>query len=210
MPKTKLSLYTVPHTGAHFTIELLKRLGIEHASGTGFFHIHSPQVIIDDWSAGGWYTISNTNCIVTARDPILTGIRYIYNNQPVSQVTNNWISFLESLDHLSNYFVLDVGCREEDRLQHLRDLAVFVGKNPNTPIIEEYAAGWKPLNKSNNEMKQRYLETGELPKTQIYRAPQPGIQYPREDQYVDNVLEIDWSALDDAVAWYKSLPTNDA
>jgi hypothetical protein len=75
--------------------------------------------------------------------------------------------------------------------------------------IVEYANNWKPLNVTDNPDKQRYLEEGILPETQVVNIHRKLV--PRRET-VENTLtkEIDWSAFDDAVAWYKSLPTNDA
>ena len=199
--KTKTSLFTVPHTGTHFAIEFLKCLGIEHASGTGFFSIHPKRTRITDWENGGWFTIANTNCVVTARDPYLTHIRYIHNNHDVSDNVKSWDCMINALPHLRSYKILDIGCRVEDRYDHLCEIAEFVGVYPKAyrELIEVYADAWMPLNDSENEIKKQYLETNSLPTTQTLELPSGDTK--------EN--EIDWSELDFAIDWYKTLPTND-
>ena len=220
---SKLALFTVPHTGTHFAIGFMKELGIEHGRRTpldcpdprpsGFFHCHAPGCSIEEWNNGNRETIfSSTKCLVTARDPYLTGIRYIHNNQPAYLIVRHWNSFLQSLDMLPEYFVLDVGCRKEDRIQHLRDAAKFLGKDTSRyeSAIEEYANKWIPLNVTNNGIKQAYLKTGELPKIQERKLSRDGSKILPKGEFIQTTLEIDWSEFDGAVAWYKSLPTNDA
>jgi len=187
-------------------------LGIKHLSGAGFFHCHSPSCAIEEWNNGNREIIFSTKCLVTARDPYLTGIRHIHNNQPVFLAARHWNSFLQSLDMLQKHFILDVGCREKDRVQHLRDAAEFLGKDPSQfeEAIEAYANNWVPLNVTNNEIKQHYIETGELPKIQTRKLPRDGSKILPKGEFIETILKIDWSAFDDAVAWYKSLPTNDA
>lgn len=197
--ETKISLFTVPHTGTHFAIEFLKLLGIEHKAGTGFFHIHAPQKRITDWSNGGWHTISHTKCVVTARDPILTAIRYIHNNNYVSNVAKHWDTFLNALEHLNSYAVLNIGCAKDQRFDHLCDIAEFVGKDPAAyeNIIAIYADAWEPRNISDNEIKQEYLDSGGLPTRQI-------LQNKEKTWYED----IDWDALNPAIEWYNNFSAN--
>ena len=108
-------------------------------------------------------------------------------------------------------FILDMGCREEDRVEHLCDFVRHIGKDPDEYMddILEYADGWKPLNTSNSVEKRKYLELGQLPETQILNIHRKLV--PRRET-VETTLtkKIDWTAFDNAVAWYKSLPTNDA
>lgn len=206
---TKPSLLTVTHTGTHFAIAFLELLGIPHNAGKNYTHIHaSPE--LDSHMKERFEELIGTKCIVTARDPILSGLRYIHNRAPVTQIAGCWNVFLEVLPWM-DAFVLDVGCRESDRVEHLCDFARHVGKDPDEYMdaIVEYAEAWKPLNVTHNVEKRRYLEQGILPKEQVINIHRKLV--PRRET-VETTLtkEIDWSAFDDAVAWYKSLPTNDA
>lgn len=182
-------MITVPHTGTHFAIKFLEILDLPHNVGKGinYNHHHAIPEITPHMKLL-YETCIGTKCIVTARDPILNAIRYMTNGQPLTQASNTWKVFLEILPWMNDVFVLDIGCREEDRADHLYDLARFIDKNPNEYMdsIKSYANDWKPLNTSDSPEKSRYIEYGELPKG------------------------VDWSAFDEAVEWYKSLPTNDA
>ena len=206
---SKLSLLTVTHTGTHFAIAFLELLDIPHNAGRNYTHHHAAPDLTPSM-VERYENMMNTKCIVTARDPILSGLRYIHNSAPVTQIAGCWDVFLEVLPWM-DAFVLDVGCRESDRVQHLCDCARHVGKDPDDYMdaIVEYANNWKPLNVTDNPDKQRYLEEGILPETQVVNIHRKLV--PRRET-VENTLtkEIDWSAFDDAVAWYKSLPTNDA
>lgn len=108
-------------------------------------------------------------------------------------------------------FIVDVGCREADRVEHLCDFARHVGKDPDDYMdaIVEYANAWKPLNVTDNPIKQAYLKDGTLPETQVLNIKRKLV--PRRET-VETTLtkKINWAAFDDAIAWYKSLPTNDA
>lgn len=133
-----------------------------------------------------WDEFSKLKCIVTARDPYLCGLRFISNGQTLEECAYHWDKFFdtyESIDH----FILDIGVREEDRLEHLCQVADFIGVWPNKykAAIREYANGWIPVKGTSNEHKKRYIESGILP------------------------TNYDWQILDRAVAWYKNLPTND-
>jgi hypothetical protein len=206
---TELSMITVPHTGTHFAIEFLEILDIPHNAGRNYTHLHSAPELTPHMKERYEQQIG-TKCIVTARDPILSGLRYMHNRTRVSQAAETWDVFLEILPWM-DAFVLDVGCRESDRLQHLLDCACHAGKDPDDYMdaIVEYAENWKPLNATTNPEKKQYLENGILPKKQVIRAARKVV--PRRESIEDDyTLTIDWSAFDDAVDWYKSLPTNDA
>ncbi len=205
----ELSLLTVTHTGTNFAIAFLELLGIPHNAGRNYTHIHASPELSPSMEKR-YKELVGTKCIVTARDPLLSGIRYIHNGAKVSQIAGCWEVFLEILPWM-DAFILDVGCREEDRVEHLCDLARHVGKDPEEYMdaIVEYADNWKPLNVTDNEDKQRYLESGVLPEKQVIHIHRKLV--PRRET-VETTLtkKIDWAAFDDAVAWYKSLPTNDA
>ena len=199
------ALFTVPHTGTHFIIDYMTLLDMPQSSRDGFIHLHTPQKIISNWNSGIWATIANTPCIITARDPYLTAIRYIHDDHPVSQIIDHWVSFLDALPHL-NSFVLDIGCRPENRLQHLIDAAIFLGRDPieYADKIQIYANKWTARNVSNNKIKHNYLQMGMLPNTQNRSSKLLG-----SNTHIKTQDVINWSLLDPAVAWYRSLPTND-
>jgi len=204
-----LSMLTVTHTGTHFAMAFLELLGIPHNAGRGYTHHHAAPELTPHMKER-YEQLIGTKCIVTARDPILSGIRYIHNGTSVQQVADCWDVFLEVLPWM-DAFILDMGCREEDRVEHLCDFVRHIGKDPDEYMddILEYADGWKPLNTSNSVEKRKYLELGQLPETQILNIHRKLV--PRRET-VETTLtkKIDWTAFDNAVAWYKSLPTNDA
>ncbi len=129
--------------------------------------------------------------LITVRDPYLSAIRFIYSNQSIESCAEMWNESIDALPFV-DHFLYDVGCREEDRITHTADMFEFCQRTM-TPEIEKYVSEWKPLNTSENydgdltvkDFKANYLKDGSLP-----------------DGY-------NWSLLDDAVAWYKGLPTND-
>lgn len=189
-----ISLVTVPHTGTHFAIELLKTVGLEHRSGSkgikhnttfNFFHVHWPHDIMVDWTEAVRNKVHTDKVIITARDPILTGIRYISSGKPITEIAKHWNAFLE-YEADFDYFALDVGCLEEKRYEHVCNALRYIEVDP-VPFADDlkaYADAWTPLNSKDSDIKQHYLKTEELP-----------------DGH-------NWSIFDEAVAWYKNLPTN--
>lgn len=184
MIEYKFTLYTVPHTGAHFTVDLLNIVGL------------TPK----DYPTMHWQTHAkplptSPKFLLTARDPYLVGLRYILKGNSIETLAHQWarqITNLYNIDH----FVLDIGCREADRLTHVCDALNFLDIDPDPCMVRlrPYVNAWKPLNSTEESVggvvgaeknKEQYLLTGKLPQ------------------------EYDWSILDDAVQWYKSLPTND-
>jgi hypothetical protein len=167
-------LANVPHTGSIFTIKLLEVAG----------HVHSKNYMHWHWRVNSLALPQAPRILMTARDPYLSAIRTLTDNDPFDDICARWYSFIECKDFIDQYFVLDIGCREADRLEHVRNALDFCGITMTDKVVD-YVAAWKPENTSESLAKQEYLETGKLP-----------------DGY-------DWSRLDDAVAWYKSLPSND-
>ncbi len=88
----------------------------------------------------------------------------------------------------ANYFIFDIGCQEENRLNHALEAIRFIGIVDETQCrhdIIPYVEKWEPINESHSEYKTEYLETGKLPN------------------------EYDWNLLNEAVEWYKALTTNE-
>jgi hypothetical protein len=149
-----------------------------------FTHTHAGYE--DRFTKEEWNDFSSHKCIVTARDPYLCAIRFLHNGQTVEECASHWNIFLNTYEDFSP-FILDVGTREGDRLEHLYETANFIDECPDKyeKDIREYADAWIPVKGSNSEMKQQYLEYGTLP------------------------ANHSWQLLDEAVEWYRSLPTND-
>ena len=176
-------LATVPHTGTVFAEGMLRTVG-QVGSAVKQWH----------WKADSLALPSEPRVLVTARDPYLSVIRFLYSGEPFESACSIWNTFLECKDFV-DHFVLDVGCRKEDRFDHLCAALDFceVDYSAYTDALVSYADEWKPANtseeyagdQSRKHFRTEYLETGKLP-----------------DGY-------DWDKLDAAVAWYKSLPTND-
>lgn len=205
----RITLYTIPHTGTHFASKFFNTLGIAELKEVDplnrnrgvlrpimqehnhWWRCHAAQGPSgDDAAFARSMFISAKKLVVTARDPYLSAIRYFSpGRRPMSKLLHRWNRFLHVLENAKYpYFVLDIGCREKDRYAHLLDLAEFLDIPYEKSVVEEYASNWKPENASNTGAKQKYLQTGTLPN-----------------------LECDgsWNMLDEAVEWYKSLPTND-
>ena len=179
-------LCTVPHTGAHFALDLLRNVEMQNV-----LHHHwrtQPKALPQ----------RSSKFLITARDPYLTALRYIYNGDSMENVAKSWevcIGNLYNIDH----FIIDIGCREEDRLEHICDAVKFLDISPDQYMteLESFANEWKPLNTTEEAAarglgvggaennKAIYLETGKLPNGH------------------------DWDTLTDAFDWYRSLPTND-
>jgi hypothetical protein len=175
------TLATVPHTGAVFTIGLLEAAG--QTQGIDFKHWH--------WKSKVLALPEQPRALVTARNPHLSVIRTLYEGELFEPACNTWNNFIECLDFI-DYFALDIGCREENRIDHVREALDFCELECNDAVIE-YVSEWSPQNTSKERhgveayehFRTDYLETGKLP-----------------DGY-------DWQRLDNAIGWYKSLPTND-
>jgi hypothetical protein len=180
----KVGIYTVPHTGTNFVMRYLDCLGLypEAVSAPRNYHQRHAGYTIKDWDS-----FSKLKCIVTARDPYLSAIRFLRDDKPnaVEQCAEHWNVFFDTYRTL-DHFIVDLAIRDEERLEHLIQAAEFVGIDTTQHIdnIEGYADSWQPANSRNSGMKTRYIETGELPEGH------------------------NWSLLDDAVNWYAALPTN--
>jgi len=125
--------------------------------------------------------------VVTARDPYLSAIRWIsLTSNTVQDMYYAWNYFFDVLDK-KEYFIVDIGCREQDRAQHICDLAQFINVEYDMERVEDFALAWKPEYSSNTSAKQSYLGSGNLPPAKTGT----------------------WSMLDDAVKWYANLKTND-
>lgn len=198
----RITVYTVPHTGTHFATKFLDTLGIERSrqykpfplsSKTHWWRCHAAQGPSGDCAehdVADSAIIPAAKLVVTARDPYLSAIRYFGpGRRPMAKLKYRWDTFLSVLEERKKpYFILDIGCREKDRYQHLLDLAEYTGVSYDEDVVRKYADSWKPENATDTSAKAAYLANGVLPE-----------------------LECDgtWSMLDDAVAWYKTLPTND-
>lgn len=191
MPASKytLCIITVPHTGTHFAEQLLDQIGL-HSLDKVYMGKH--------WDPYPSILPEEPKLLITARDPYLTALRYIANGdliEPVALAFDNCISNLYNVD----YYLLDIGCREADRLKHACDLARFLDIDPDLHMekLVPFVKAWKPVHTTEEEAargmlaegtehnKAKYLESGKLPEG------------------------YDWSVLDNAVEWYKSLSTND-
>lgn len=187
---TPIVLHTVPHTGTHFVEAAFETMGLER--GKDYCRAHAPRVhkkAMYPAQAHQLYTaLTAQKLVVTARDPYLSAIRWVTAapNRTVLQMSFAWDHFFDTLSR-KEYFIVDIGCREQDRIQHLYDLGGFLGVDYDEQQISKFAEAWKPEYSSNTDAKQQYLKTGALPHTNLGK----------------------WSLLDEAVAWYKSLPTND-
>ena len=184
----EFTILTVQHTGTTFTIRLLNRLGIKmpqwrqvHAQPTKMSA--RMKTIFDHYVYP-----ENRPLIVTARDPYLSSLRILKDpGISIENVADHWNTFLDIIETRS-HFVVDIACRKKDRLVHLQEMLAFIDASDyDNKIVTNYAENWVPVNSAprNRETRDHYIETGELP-----------------EQY-------DWSHLDRAVEWYKSLPTND-
>jgi hypothetical protein len=128
----------------------------------------------------------------------LSALRSIYNGEQIEAAAKSWNTCLTNLYNVDHY-IIDIGCRKEDRLDHICGAIKFIDMNPDQYMekLQPYVNSWTPVYTTEESIarghgvdceknnKSIYLETGELP-----------------DGH-------DWSLLDKAVEWYKLLPTND-
>lgn len=144
------------------------------------------------WKGDGTTWLPGIPLLITVRDPYLSAIRFIYAGQSIESCAEMWNESIDALPFV-DHFLFDIGCREEDRMAHTADMLEFCQRTM-TPEVEKYISAWKPVNSSEEynrgiesakDFKSNYLKDGTLP-----------------DGY-------DWSLFDNAVAWYKGLPTND-
>lgn len=179
----EFTVFTVIHTGTNFIQTFFNELGFEWK----FYRLHSPPTVVLDGVIRD--KLNSGPVVVTARDPYLSAFHYLslYNNaeKGIKELDLQWNMFLNILPTI-NYYVVDVDCTQENRHSQLSGAIQHIGYNPADfePKIKDYASNWKPLNSTKNKMKLEYFETGKLPKGH------------------------DWSVLDEAVDWYKNLPTN--
>lgn len=184
-------LYTVPHTGTNFVAKFLDEIGLD--PGNDFWRIHAYRIPDDEVSAGQLMmeqkVLDADKAIVTARDPYLSAIRYFHQSSRANLIHLNWswgrfFNVINSRD----YYLVDIGCRKEDRLEMMNGLLSYLGYECDADIVEKFVSEWKPENSSDSKAKQDYLENGTLPAL--------------------NASET-WDLLSDAVEWYKDLPLND-
>jgi hypothetical protein len=187
-----LFFLTVRHTGTRFGFKFLSSIGLN--SGSGYFHLHVSGAMKRDMTPESTHGyLLKEKVLVMARDPLLGALRVSGQMANVKSSQNNvdgiaseWNSFIDLLPNI-NHHIIDIGCPEAMRYEHLCDAARFVGVDPDRwSDLKQYAENWTPtgVNTENHEIKARYLENGTLPS------------------------QIDYSGLDRAVAWYKNLPTN--
>ena len=179
-----MCLMTVPHTGANFAVGLLSHLDLQYQ-----------KYNITHWKTRPSMLPPEPKLLITARDPYLVALRYISKGNPIEHAA---LSFDNCIANLYNvdYHILDIGCRKEDRLEHVNSIAKFLDTTPDIGT-HKFVEAWTPVNTTEEQIlrgrvaggtendKARYLENGVLPK------------------------DHDWSILDNAVDWYKSLSTND-
>jgi len=183
-----ICLMTVPHTGAHFVTDLLETVGL---------------LLPNEYTTAHWPTYSKSlppesKFLITVRDPYLSALRYLYNGYPIEDAAKSWNICLANLYNVDHY-IIDIGCRKEDRLEHICSAIKFINMNPDNYMekLQPYVDLWTPIHTTEESIargrgvdceknnKSIYLETGGLPNGH------------------------DWSLLDNAVEWYKALPTND-
>lgn len=178
-------LATVPHTGAHFVVDLLRIVGVRN-----LLHWH--------WRVRPRALPQQSKFLITARDPYLTALRYIHNGDSMEDVAKTWKTCISNLYNIDHY-IIDMACRKEDRLEHIYNAMRFIDIDPipYTTELDSFINAWKPVHTTEEMIvrghgvegtennKAIYLETGELPEG------------------------YDWSTLDEAFEWYKSLSTND-
>ena len=184
-------IYTVPHTGTNFAGKFLTEIGIE--KDTGWWRLHASRIHPDEMTGGQRFMEDIARDIPflvgTARDPYLTTISYFGRSRHANISLSQWsflnfFNMIESRDH----FILDIGCREADRYEHLCDLADYLKVTYDADVVKAFAERWEPENVSDNHAKDAYIADGTLPR--------PG-------------AGESWDLLNDAVEWYKSLLTND-
>jgi hypothetical protein len=141
---------------------------------------------LDGNIAEDWDKIMQTKVLITARDPYLSAIRSIKTGQenPVAFIADAWNVCFTAMDEM-NYFIFDIGCSKQVRLNHAQDAIKFIGIDVDLDRIDNYIDNWTPENVSVSEHKTKYLETGKLPSG------------------------YDWTILDAAVNWYKALTTHE-
>ena len=178
-------LITVPFTGTHFMKALLEVTDANKNmwSTTYVPHAHWLDASIEE----NWDKIIQTKLIITARDPYLSAIRNIKPPQenPIEFIADAWNVCFKAMKE-SNYFIFDIGCQEENRLNHALDVIRFIGIDEiqYEQHINLYIEKWEALSVTDSEYKTKYLETGELPEG------------------------YDWGLLDTVVDWYKRLTTH--
>lgn len=187
-------LFTVPHTGTNFVIKFFEAanspLKVQKDSRR-----HAPRINPESLDKSPTHAKAVRNAkaapslIVTARDPYLSAIRWIKPpSRSVFEMSFAWGHFFDVLESRNgNYFIIDIGCREADRVQHLCDAAEYIGADYDINELTQFAKDWKPENSSDTGAKKDYLANGQLP------DPRYGT----------------WDMLDEAVAWYANLKTND-
>jgi hypothetical protein len=194
----KFSLITVPHTGTHFMKQLFIEAGImldleivdspleDCLTDTYYWHLHT---LHEDKTMADRVLADGRKIIVTARDPYLSAFHYLDaadshdglwcgQNDKIEELARHW-------DHLMTIakkgaFIFDIGCKEEQRQKQATDILEFIGLDCD---IKKYISDWKPRNSRDTENKRNYLEHNTLP-------------------------DFNWRPLEDAVKWYRELPTN--
>lgn len=180
-------LLTVPFTGTHFVQGLLQTVS---ASGDPSSRTYVPdQHWTDSLTSLEWNKVKQTKVLITARNPYLSALRNIKIRleNPIEAKAAEWKTCINSLPEL-DYFIIDIGCPKENRLEHALNAFRFIGTNPEQymHLIVPYVENWIPQNESTSIYKTKYLETGELPEG------------------------YDWNLLNEAVEWYNKLLTNKA
>ena len=190
---TDMNIYiiTVRHTGTHFGFNFLTNLGKK--SGQDYFHAH----VSDAYDMDDRYPEllnPDTKTIFTIRDPYLGALRLAgrmdnvqSSQENVNKLAREWTRFLELVPKI-DHCLLDIGCRDFHKYNHLCEVAEYIGCDPNNyPDLKKFAEEWKPANENseNKQYKDHYLATGNLPP------------------------KIDFSALEPAYEWYANLKTND-
>ena len=178
-------LYTIPHTGTNFVEKFLNSLGVTDS----IIRIHVTQLddaeIVSQHHLTQLKMLTNSSpTIITARDPYLTAIRFLKReHRTMALLKKRWDRFFKTIPTM-NCHIIDIGVKEEDRYTHLCQAADFLEVKYSEQKVRAFADAWKPENETTSDAKTKYLETGEL--SEFY----------------------DWSLLDEAVEWYRNLPTN--
>ena len=171
-----IGLYTVPHTGTHFAMRYFDILGFYPeaiVAPDNYHHRHA------GYKKHDWEEFSQLKCVVMARDPYLCAIRFLHNGQTIEDCAKCWTDFIESCNDL-DHFVLNLDIEKKDRLEHLYQVADFIGRcsDKYESKIRTYADEWLPVKGTNNLMKEEYMKSGKLP------------------------AGHNWELLNEAVEWY--------
>lgn len=190
--KPNFNLFTVPHSGTHFTMEYFRQMGIRTwnpSSPSGlptFWQVHAGNNYLGRMTLDNYKRLCKHPTVITVTHPYRCWISFTGRNKSYEENVDCWHYLLDTMPKL-NYYLFDINCRKTDRKDTLVKMMNYLGlyNEDRDRWINKWVDRWPIEAAQEYKNKAQYLKDGTLPSG------------------------YDYDQLQFAVDWYESLPSND-